>query len=173
MFVLSWEDLTPSQRGGIAELAVAWHAARAGIGVLRPVVEGVRYDLAFDTGSRLLRVQCKSAPLRGDTIHLPTRTSRHSPTAGYVRTTYDPLEVDLIAGYCPELDRVYVVPIADVRGQTMLSLRLNPAKNNQRSLVRWAAQYELGAIAQLEERLHGMQEVVGSSPTSSTPPKAA
>jgi hypothetical protein len=25
----------------------------------------------------------------------------------------------------------------------------------------------LGAIAQLEERLHGMQEVVGSSPTSS------
>ena len=26
----------------------------------------------------------------------------------------------------------------------------------------------LGALAQLVERLHGMQEVVGSSPTSST-----
>jgi hypothetical protein len=29
------------------------------------------------------------------------------------------------------------------------------------------ADVRLGAIAQLEERLHGMQEVVGSSPTSS------
>jgi hypothetical protein len=35
----------------------------------------------------------------------------------------------------------------------------------------WAALYDVlapGAIAQLGERLHGMQEVVGSSPTSST-----
>jgi hypothetical protein len=30
-----------------------------------------------------------------------------------------------------------------------------------------AADYRLGAIAQLGERLHGMQEVAGSSPASS------
>ncbi len=29
--------------------------------------------------------------------------------------------------------------------------------------------YSLGAVAQLGERLHGMQEVVGSSPIGSTP----
>jgi hypothetical protein len=32
-----------------------------------------------------------------------------------------------------------------------------------------AADHALGAIAQLGERLHGMQEVAGSSPASSTP----
>ena len=78
-------------------------------------------------------VDVLNALLRGDTVLLPARTSRHSPTAGYVRTTYDAAEVDLIAGYCPELDQVYVVPIADVGGQTMLSLRIGPTRNNQRN----------------------------------------
>ncbi len=37
-----------------------------------------------------------------------------------------------------------------------------------------ASDYELpGAIAQLGERLAGSQKVAGSSPASSTPPKAA
>ena len=31
--------------------------------------------------------------------------------------------------------------------------------------------YLIGAVAQLEERLHGMQEVVGSSPIGSTTPR--
>jgi flavin-binding protein dodecin len=47
-------------------------------------------------------------------------------------------------------------------------LRLAKAKNNQVAALNWAADYEFrGAIAQLEERLTGSQEVVGSSPTSS------
>jgi hypothetical protein len=37
-----------------------------------------------------------------------------------------------------------------------------------RAGVTMAGQYRLGAIAQLGERLHGMQEVAGSSPASST-----
>jgi hypothetical protein len=36
--------------------------------------------------------------------------------------------------------------------------------------TRASAQQFLGALAQLVERLHGMQEVVGSIPTSSTTP---
>ena len=165
--------LTPSQKGGIAETAIAWHATKLGIGVLRPTVEGLRYDLAFDWGGPVQRVQCKWAPLRGDIVHLPARTNRFTPATGYVRGTYTDRDIDLLAGYCPELDRVYVVPIRDVAGRTMLSLRLKPTRNNQRSLVRWAAQYELGAIAQLEERRYGIPEAEGSSPSSSTPPKAA
>jgi prevent-host-death family protein len=48
---------------------------------------------------------------------------------------------------------------------------LEPAMNNQQAALNWAADYEFpGAIAQLEERLTGSQEVVGSSPTSSTSP---
>jgi hypothetical protein len=45
------------------------------------------------------------------------------------------------------------------------------ARNNQRACINLADEFAFdGAIAQLGERRHGMAEVVGSSPTSSTPP---
>ena len=54
-----------------------------------------------------------------------------------------------------------------IAGKREVSLRLSPTLNNQSVGVKWAAHYELGAIAQLGERLRGTQEVAGSSPASS------
>lgn len=165
--------LTPTEKGGIAELAIAAKAAALGIQVLRPMTEGLRYDLAFDLGGPIQRVQCKWARLVRGAVEIRGNTCRSSPARGYIRGTYAAHEVDLIAAYCDELDRVYVVPIAQIAGRNLLHLRVAPARNNQSRLVHWAAQYELGAIAQLGERRHGMAEVEGSSPSGSTPPKAA
>jgi hypothetical protein len=166
------ESLTPTDKGNIAETAVVAHATRLGIAVLRPVQEGLRYDLAFDLGELFVRVQCKWATLHGDVVRIHSRTSRVT-TAGHVRGTYSADEIDAVAGYCAALDRVYLLPIAEVAGKSMTHLRLAPAKNNQAINVHWAARYELGAIAQLGERLRGTQEVAGSSPASSMGPKAA
>ena len=55
-------DLTPSAKGGIAEMAIAAAAVKLGIVVARPMIEGCRYDLIFDVGDRFWRVQCKWAP---------------------------------------------------------------------------------------------------------------
>jgi PD-(D/E)XK endonuclease len=84
-----------------------------------------------------------------------------------VRRSYAPAEIDALAAYCLSLDKIYLLPISLVAGRRAVSLRLAPTKNNQRLGIHWAAKYELGAIAQLGERLHGMQEVAGSSPASS------
>lgn len=165
--------LTPTEKGGIAENAITSDAVKAGIAVLRPVVEGLRYDLAFDVGDRMLRVQCKWGQLRDGVIRVQLATSRHTPSRGYVRSRYSDAEIDAVAIYCPQLDRSYLVPIGDILGLGFLHLRVERARNNQRTLVRWAAQYELGAIAQLGERVTGSHEVAGSSPASSTPPNAA
>src|ERR1700730_5789542 len=71
--------------------------------------------------------------------------------------------------YCGELDRCFLVPIAIVAGKHMLHLRLSPPRNGQRACINLASSFDFeGAIAQLGERLGGTQEVVGSSPTSST-----
>jgi hypothetical protein len=165
--------MNPSQKGAVAELAIASEAAKAGIPVLRPMAEGGRYDLVFEIGERFLRIQCKWANRKGNVIAAHIGTCRLTPR-GYVRTTYAPDEIDAIAIYCHELDECYLVPVEDVRGQTYVHLRLAPAANNQEAAIRYAAQYQLrGAIAQLGERCHGMAEVVGSSPTSSTPREAA
>jgi hypothetical protein len=154
-------------KGAIAETAITAAAVEMGIFVLRPVVEGRRYDLLFDVDHRLYRVQCKWARLAGAVLIVNLESCRHTPH-GYVRTKYDRSEIDAVAAYCQELKRCYWLPIETVEGMRAISLRLTPAANNQQLAINFAAEYEFGAIAQLGERLHGMQEVVGSSPTSST-----
>ena len=90
--------------------------------------------------------------------------------SGYVRRGYTAEEIDAIGVYCDDLDRCYLVPIEHTGGSDWLSLRVEPTKNGQRASLHWASDYLLpGAIAQLEERLTGSQEVGGSSPPSSTP----
>ena len=83
----------PTVKGAIAEAAIAAEAVKLGIDGLRPFVEGGRYDLVFDVGDRLLRVQCKWAEREGGVVDVHARTSRHTPR-GYVRTTYGADEID-------------------------------------------------------------------------------
>jgi prevent-host-death family protein len=158
-----------NQKGNVAELAIAAEAARLGLAVLKPLSEHGRYDLVFAVGMHMLRVQRKWGTLTGDVVFARVGSCYHSPTRGYVKTTYEASEVDLIAIYCEELTCCYLLPVELVTGQSRIQLRLKPAKNNQRAALNLAAHYEFrGAIAQLEERLTGSQEVAGSSPASST-----
>lgn len=140
----------PNHKGNIAELRIAAEAAALGIGVLAPMTEHSRYDLVFDFGHRLVRVQCKWAPRVGDVVRVKSRCSYHSPTRGYVRSTYTSDEVDAIAAYCHDNRRCYLLPINEISGIGHISLRLSPARNGQLAGVRMAADYELGAVAQLE-----------------------
>jgi hypothetical protein len=167
-------ELTTNDKGGIAEAAIVLAAVQLGVVVARPITEGRRYDVVFDIEHRLLRVQCKWGAVRGDLIVTRTSTSRHTPR-GYVRTTYSAEEIDAIAIYCHALNRCFLLPIQELAGQSYLHLRLAPARNNQRALVRMADDYDIakmisryGAVAQLGERLAGSQKVRGSSPLSST-----
>jgi hypothetical protein len=77
-------------------------------------------------------------------------------------------EIDGVAAYCPDLKSCYWLPIELVACKSAIWLGLEPAANNQRAAINYAADHAFGAIAQLGERRHGMAEVVGSSPTSST-----
>src|SRR6478735_6708632 len=74
-------------KGAIAEAAITARAVELGVVVLRPLVEGRRYDLVFDIDHRLYRVQCKWAPRRGAIIDVHLATCRHTPR-GYVYSTY-------------------------------------------------------------------------------------
>ena len=156
-------------------MVIAAAAIKVGIGVLKPLSDGHRYDLVFDVEPALLRVQCKWAVRRGEVIVVNCRTCRRGPD-GFIRRSYSRREVDLVAAYCAETDRCYVIPPDLFEEHAAVSLRLAPARNNQRAKIKWARDYELerldfvrrGAIAQLGERLHGMQEVGGSSPPGST-----
>ena len=54
------------RKRAIAETKIAAAATELDIPVLRPIVEHGRYDLAFEIGDRILRVQCKWGGLSDD-----------------------------------------------------------------------------------------------------------
>ena len=161
--------LTTDQKGATAELAIATEAVRLGFGVLRPLSDGHPYDLIFDIAGRLVRVQCKWARRRGDVVRIQASRCRRVAGGGLLRRSYSAEEVDFVGAYCPDTDACYAVPIDEVPPSGSLHLRLARARNGQIAGLHFASEYSLGAIAQLEERRHGMAEAVGSSPTSSTP----
>jgi prevent-host-death family protein len=155
-------------KGSVAELKIAAAAAELGIPVLQPMTEHGRYDLVFEIAERLLRVQCKWARVEGD-VAIVRLCNFRITTHGRKRTKYLVGEIDAVAAYCGDLDRVYLIPAELAVGRTQLNLRLRATQNGQRAALHWAADYELpGAVAQLEERVHGMHEAGGSSPPSST-----
>jgi hypothetical protein len=159
--------MSTNQKGAIAEAAITYEAIKLGIEVYRPVAEGGRFDLifAFEDAS-LARVQCKWAPIYRDVITVRFYSCRRAPE-GFRKTPYTADEIDAVAAYCPDNKRCYYLPISDVVGRFRVQLRLAPTRNNQAHGVNWAVDYELGAIAQLGERRHGMAEAGGSSPPSS------
>ena len=49
--------MTTTQIGAIAEAAITYHATKLGIVVLKPLIEGRRYDLVLDAGDLLVRTR--------------------------------------------------------------------------------------------------------------------
>ena len=107
--------------------------------LLIPFGDNRRYDLAVDDGGRLVRIQCKTGRLIGGSVSFPTASS-YSHRGG-VRRSYKG-EADFFGVYCPQLDKVYFVPVDEV-GEVEARLRVEPCKNNQTHRVRLASTYEI------------------------------
>jgi prevent-host-death family protein len=162
--------LSANQKGALAEMKIATEACAIGVPVLRPMQEHGRYDLAFEIGGKLLRVQCKWGALirNGSIVQVKLQSSRCTPD-GYVRTSYTEAEIDLLAVYCGDLDRCYLLSSELAARRKEIWLRVRPTLNGQRACLNFASQFDFrGAVAQLEERVAGSHEVRGSSPLSST-----
>jgi len=134
-------ELSTDQKGAIAESAVTHTAVRLGIDVYRPVFEGGRYDLIFDLGDRLVRVQCKWA--RCAVMSLPSGWPRAAGPRKVSGTARTEGEIDAVAAYCADLQQCFYIPARMVIDRREVSLRLRPCRNHQMRRVNWAADYEL------------------------------
>jgi PD-(D/E)XK nuclease superfamily protein len=123
--------LNTTAKGDIAEQAIVLALMAAGRTVLRPISNGLRYDLLIDNfDGTFTRVQCKTGMLkRAGTVlnfrayNADARRPNGVPYHG---------QVDAFGVYCPNDGRVYFVPIAEIGSITSeVSLRQPTAGANQ------------------------------------------
>ncbi len=127
-------------RGDISEVKVLAAFIEAGIPVSIPWGENQRYDMIVEVeNGSLLKVQCKTARLisSGDKLEIPVTSYNYSTEVEGTRRDYKD-DVDLIAAYSSDLDKVYLLSPEGVS----VYLRLKPTKNGQEKNVKWAEDYE-------------------------------
>ena len=101
------------------------------IGGSRPNLDA-RYDLIFDTGNCLLRVQCKWGRLSKDKdVVMVNLMSSWCTPMGYARTAYEAGEVDLFAVYCEGMNRCYLLGADGLVGRRTIYLRLSDPRNGR------------------------------------------
>jgi ArsR family transcriptional regulator, arsenate/arsenite/antimonite-responsive transcriptional repressor len=151
---------TPSEIGERAEIAVMAALVDAGLRVLVPFGGYHRFDLAFENGDRIVKVQCKSGRMYKGVVVFST--SDH--TIGALRHYRG--EVDLFGVYCHERREVYVVPVDEVPLREA-SLRVVTPRNNQKAGIRMADDYLIrnGRLPDVVERFLGPSEVTSHTST--------
>jgi hypothetical protein len=122
-------------RGNAAEAAVLNAFIRADLMVFLPFGDGAPYDLLVDSGVELIRVQVKCSRIRDQCIVFNSCSTDH----GRGRMSYEG-RADVFGVHSPQLDRVYIVPVAG-SAQRQLRLRCTPTRNNQQRGVRYAGDY--------------------------------
>jgi hypothetical protein len=136
----------PKDVGDRTVLGVMLVLQSRGFSLLLPFGENTRYDLGIDDGGRLMRVQCKTGKLQAGAVRFKAcSTYAHHPHPKALKRDYEG-EIDYFAVYCRDTGGVYLIPFADVPVKRQGALRVAPARNGQRRLIRLASDYEVGRV---------------------------
>lgn len=101
---------------------------KMGFDVFQEVGNSARFDLVVSAFGKLQRVQVKSTYTRKGVACLSLRTRSGAKTLRYAES-----EVDVFALYVIDRDMVvYISAKAACSKSCLLSIRLDPAKNNQK-----------------------------------------
>lgn len=119
-------EQTTKQKGEISESQVLAALMRVGYPVLVPFGDNQRYDLVFDDGESLRKVQVKTGRVRAGAIRFNCASWQRDTK---VKSTYVD-QVDFFGVYCPETQHCYLVPIEDCPSSEM-SLRIVASLSGQ------------------------------------------
>ncbi len=107
------EGMNTKQKGDIAEQAAILQALKRGWGVLHPVGDRLPYDLVFDLGGCLVKIQVKTAwaDQGSGNYMMDTRRTKTNRRI-MLRDSYGPADFDFALVYLAEMDVFYVIPVA-------------------------------------------------------------
>lgn len=125
--------------GNVTEAMVMAAFVKKGLPLLLPFGDNHRYDMVVEFQGGFRRVQCKTGRLRNGAIVF-NACSSYAHRGGSPKFYNG--AADFFAVYCPETDKVYLVPVPD-KQTTEMTLRVEPSKNNQVTNIRLASEFLL------------------------------
>ena len=125
------------EKGNLSEAVIAARLLESGYIVCVPIGGGHRYDMVIDTGDGFKKIQVKTARLYNGNIMFNTCSNNK----GRGRKSYHG-DIDMFGVYCPELAECYLVPV-ELTGRSLMSLRINPPKNNQTKGVNFKDKFRI------------------------------
>jgi hypothetical protein len=137
----------PKDIGDRSQLAITLVLKHAGYGVLLPIGENTRYDLAIEDHGSLYLVQCKTGHLKNGAVMFRTASSYYHHPHPRTPAKHYRGQIDFFGVYCVETGAVYLVPIGALETDSYATLRVSAPRNNQLQKVRWARDYEIGTVA--------------------------
>jgi hypothetical protein len=126
--------------GDITQSQVMAALLKRGKKVLMPFGDNFRYDLVVEEDGRFTRIQCKTGKMNGGAIVFAVASSQYH--RGGKRQDYRG-QIDAFGVFCPDNEKVYIIPIDDLPLVREAKLRLTPPRNSQIKGIRWAAKYEI------------------------------
>ena len=137
----------PKDIGDRSQLAIILALKHTGYGVLLPIGENTRYDLAIEDAGALYLVQCKTGHLtrrRRDVSHIQQLLP---PPASEDACEALPRTDRLLRDHCVETGGGNLLPIDALTPDHYATLRIESPRNNQMQKVRWARDDEIGTVA--------------------------
>ena len=134
----------PRQKGDIAETLFKLECLKRNIEIFEPINSGSRIDFLIrdsfltNDSNPFKRVQIKYISSRDGKIVISFVKGQNGRN---LTLKYNSNEIDYFFVYCPCNNNWYNIPIKDVDAKRGLTLRVNPAKNNQSKGVYLASDY--------------------------------
>jgi PD-(D/E)XK endonuclease len=130
-------------KGDISEAMIVARLLQKGHSVLIPFGDRQRFDLVtYDDSGVFTRIQCKTGHLsNGAVVFRAASVHKVAGSHRYTEKTYEG-EADLFMVYCPELGKIYSIPVKSA-SNSKVYLRIDRTKSNRQSGVRWAKDFEL------------------------------
>lgn len=109
-----------------------------------PYGDNAPYDLLVDYKGHFIKVQCKTATKRGNVERIPLYSRIGVHRRGKVK--YIDRGIDLVAGYAPESEKIYLIDLHKYSEISEICLRTVKSKNNQSLRVNYAEDFEFEKV---------------------------
>ncbi|MBI5029534.1 MAG: hypothetical protein HZB51_03335 [Chloroflexi bacterium] len=134
----------PKRKGTIGEGIVLLELLRAGIPVFQEFGDLSRVDLIVLIGNRPVKVQVKTTTSKNGVAVLNLRKLTLNPKYNY---TYQQDDVDVFAPVVEDTRQVFYIRANQaLKNKGTLTIRLTPAKNHQRALIKSAEDFTLSRL---------------------------